>query len=73
MSKRAEAKIVTTLERMETDEARAQKSREAWENAVYEGNTQGGVTYERCAELSRKSRSRIDQVLRAARRRNGKR
>lgn len=73
MPTRAESKIVSSMQRMEQDELRAQKSREAWEDAVFDGNRQGGVTYERCAELSKKSRSRIDQVLRTVRqRRNGK-
>lgn len=67
----AEAKVVRTAEQLEADDAQAEKSRLAWEDACFAANTKADVSYERLAELSGKSRSRIDQVLRSVRKRMG--
>lgn len=64
-----EAKVAAAAKEMKADEKRALASRRKWENLVHEGNTRGGISYERLAVLSKLSRSRIDQVLRAVRRR----
>jgi hypothetical protein len=52
---------------MKQADAVAARARDRWEKSLAEGNTQYGITYDRCAELSKLSRSRIDQVLRKLR------
>lgn len=66
----ARERLATKVAAMEKSEAAAAKDRTAWEQEVYRSYNDG-LTYNEMAEISHKSRVRVDQVLRSERIRRG--